>query len=108
MGTWGSGVFDSDAAGDFVADIAREVARELHPPEEIEDIDIILAAVAMTTALVTHCGAPRPDRGEIVRLRAGVLKVYDDQVDGLEATLKFRTERRKVIERTFDELLAAL
>ena len=108
MGTWGPGNFENDAALDFVGEIAGEVAKELHPTEEIEDLDIIMAAVGMTAALVKNCHAPAPDRGRIETLRAQVLHVYDEQIDDLEPTAKYRDQRRIVIEQSFDELLALL
>ena len=108
MGTWAEGNFDNDSALDLVADIADEVAKEMTPPEEVEDIDLVMGAVAIRMALVQHCHAPRPNAAEIASLKLAVLSVYDEQIDGLEPEPEFKINRRQVISDTFDEFIALL
>jgi hypothetical protein len=105
MGTWGSGNFAGDAALDFVESIAAEVDKELVPPEDFGDIEIIMAAVATRIVLIDHCNASRPDRGEVETLRDRVLEVYDEEIEGLDPDPEYLIERRRVIEQTFDALL---
>lgn len=108
MATWAEGNFDSDSAMDFVSDIARELRKEMSPPEEVEDLGLVMAAVAMLQTLVEHCHAPAPKIAEIESLRKQVLSVYDEQIDGLDPDDDFKEKRRGVIEKTFDEFLELL
>jgi hypothetical protein len=108
MGTWAEGNFDNDASLDFVSDIARELRKEMSPTDEVEDLDLVMAAVAMLKALVEHCHAPAPEREEIESLKTDVLALYDEQIDGLEPQGDFKEKRRAVIQKTFDEFLELL
>jgi hypothetical protein len=108
MGTWAEGNFDNDSALDFVSDIAKDVAGEMGPPEEVEDVDLVMSAVAVRKALVEHCHAPPPKRAEIESLKSAVLSIYDEQIDGLEPDPEYKVARRRVIAETFDQFLGLL
>jgi hypothetical protein len=108
MGAWADGNFDNDSALDFVADIANDVAREMAPPGGVEDIDLVMAAVAVCKTLVEHCHAPHPDRAKIESLKAEVLSMFDEQIDELEPKPDYKVGRRAAIVATFDEFLALL
>ena len=108
MGTWAEGNFDNDCALDFVSDIARSVAEEMAPPDEIEDLDLVMAAVAVRKTLVEHCHAPPPSRESIESLKAEVISMYDEEIDALEPADDYKTARRTVIVDTFDQFLALL
>jgi hypothetical protein len=108
MGTWAEGNFDNDYALDFVGDIANEVAGEMSAPEMVEDVDLVMAAVAVRKALVEHCHAPAPKHAEIEKLKLAVLAVYDKEIDGLDPGEEYKEKRRAVIEKTFDDFLMLL
>jgi hypothetical protein len=108
MGTWAEGNFDNDAALDLLADISATVSQEMSPPEHVEDVDLVMAAVAVRRILIERCHASRPERDEIEQLKNAVLSVYDAQIDGLAPDQDFKVKRRRVIEATFDGLLALL
>ena len=106
MGAGGPGNFDNDCAMDFVIEFAQQLEKEATPPPACaEDIDLIMAAVAMLSALVSECHAYIEDKEAMYRLRDAVLAVYDAEIDGLEPTVRYKKERRKVIEDTFRTFL---
>jgi hypothetical protein len=108
MGAWAEGNFDNDTALDLVVGVARDVAKEMSAPSCVEDVDLVMAAVAVRKALVEHCCAPWPERAEIESLKSAVLSVYDEEIDGLEPKADYKFGRRRVIEETFDQFLALL
>lgn len=108
MGTWDAGNFDNDSALNFVSGVADGVRQEMAPPEEVEEIELVMAAVAIYKALVAHCHAPPPAATQIGELKDAVLQLYDAQIDELDPDPEFKTQRRGVIEQTFDEFLRLL
>jgi hypothetical protein len=112
MGTWGFGNFDSDAA----CDLRDEVVRQLRADFEtllvsgecrVEDLDIMMAALAMYTVLLRHCGGePVPEEGTVIAWLDGFLRVLEEGADDLDPTGTFKGPRRQVIEETFAQLLA--
>jgi hypothetical protein len=108
MGAWASGNFDNDAALDFLSDVIKNVDQDLKPPEEVEEIDMLMAAVTIRKALVELCHANAPPREQIEELKDAVLQIYDDEIDGLEPDEEYKIERRQVIEKTFDDFLKLL
>jgi hypothetical protein len=77
-------------------------------PEFVEDVDLVMAAVAIRLALVRSCHASPPKRTEIEKLRRSVLKIYDEQIDGLSPKPDYKKGRRSVIDRTFRDFLKVL
>jgi len=108
MGAWAEGNFDNDTALDLVAYVADNVAKEMSPPSQAEDIDLVMAAVAVRKALVEHCYAPPPKRSEIQTLKEVVLSVFDEQIDSLKPTPQYKANRRRTIADTFDKFLRLL
>lgn len=108
MGTWAEGNFDNDTALDFVADAANNVAKGMSPPSGMEDVDSVMAAVAVRKALTEHCHAPAPERQVIESLKAAVLAVYDQEIDDLAPDPDYKVARRRVIAQTFDQFLQLL
>ena len=108
MGTWAEGNFDNDSALDFVEEIADTVAKEIAEPDGVEDIELVMAAVAVQKALVEHCHAPPPEKSLIESLKSSILKVYDREIDDLDPDPEYKGARRRVIEQTFDEYLGIL
>jgi hypothetical protein len=108
MGTFAEGIFDNDSAFDLVTDVAREVAKEMTPPDEVEDIPLVMGAVVIHRTLVEHCRAPAPARDKIESLKSAVLELYDAKVDGLRPAADFKAARRAVIVNVFDDYLKLL
>jgi hypothetical protein len=108
MGAWAEGNFDNDTALDLVAGVAKDMANESKLPSDVEDIDLVMAAVAVRKALVEHCRAPKPKIAEIEALKASVLALYDENIDDLDPDPDYKTGRRQVIAETFDQFLALL
>lgn len=107
MGAWDAGNFDNDTAMDFVHDIVSEIQKELKAPECVEDVDLVMAGVAMLSALVSECSA-YADRDALVTLRQSILSIYDEEIDGLQPTPEYKLQRRVAIEDTFNTLLTRL
>lgn len=108
MGSWASGNFENDAALDLLSDVVKNLDQELTAPDEVEDIDMLMGAVAIRKALVEHLPANPPPREQIEELKEAVLQLYDDEIDSLEPEEEYKAERRQVIEKTFDDFLKLL
>jgi hypothetical protein len=108
MGTWGPGIFQSDAALDTVSSVLDGTTRAISAflesdPPDVEDLDIVIAAVAIHIALHDHCHARPPDEHVLtVILKDKVLRTYDEQIDGLAPTQDFKRQRRAEIEAILD------
>ena len=66
MGTWGDGNFSNDAALDFLADVLKTATAEIKgfcasAGTGIEDLDVVMAGVAIHLALLAPCNASPPD-----------------------------------------------
>lgn len=108
MGSWASGNFDNDSALDFLSDVIKNVDQDIRPPEDVEDIDMLMGAVAIRKALVELVPANPPPREQIEELKDAVLQLYDDEIDSLDPSEETKIERRRVIEKTFDDFLKLL
>ena len=108
MGVWGAGNFDNDYALDFVSEIAETVKDELSPPEDVEDIEVVMGAVAVYKALVEHCSAAPPTSEELLSLKQSIIDIYDKSIDELDPAPDYKVARRQVIIETFDGFLELL
>ena len=113
MGTWSVGNFDNDGALDYLGDIINQIT------ENIEDIfksgdaaDLeqcgeseLMPGVEIISILSEKCNAVPPKEDTVNRWKRDYLKIYDSQIDSLGASKKFKINRRKVIEDTFNILL---
>lgn len=106
MGVWAEGNFQNDEALDFVSDIADEVSNHMTPPAGFEELDRLMAAVAVLKALVENCRATCPTRADLAALKQQALRVYDAEIDEYEPKPDFKSGRRRVIEQTFDDFIA--
>jgi hypothetical protein len=71
----------------------------------VEDLDQILACVAIRVALVERCSASPPGEEEAKALRAKALTIFDREIDDLAPVEGHKEARRKVIADTLDELV---
>lgn len=112
MGTWGSGNFQDDAALDAYAELVADLVGRIDAafgaePLQIEDVWGEMALVEVLATLHEHCRPARVPRPLVAKWSERVLAAYDAQIDALGAKEPFRSERRAVIEKTFQRLLAA-
>ena len=112
MGTWGYGNFDSDAACNLRDEELRRLWADIQSSFEsgafrVEDLDILMAALAMYTAILKHCGGEPPEPQAVRAWLDQVLRVFDEKIEGLDPTGPFRQPRREIIRQTFAELLAS-
>ncbi len=105
MGTWDAGNFDNDAALGLVHNLTLNLQEQLTPPDEVEELSLIMGAVAVYKVLIERCYASPPERDQIAELRETVLSIYDAEIDELDPSPAFKTKRRSVIEQTFQEFL---
>lgn len=111
MGTWGAGNFDSDAALDIRDEVAGIVEGEIRGFMSsgsacVEDLDQVLACVAIKVSLIEQCSLAPSNRAEALALREKVVKLFDADFEKLEPAEGHMEERRKVITETLDRLVA--
>lgn len=105
MGAWGSGNFENDAALDMVEGVLAVAMTEIEAfcssdRVGVEDIDDIMAGVAIHLALHEHCSASAPDSDLARTLREKVLRIYDEQIDSLAPGADYKAERRARLVET--------
>jgi hypothetical protein len=105
MGTWGPGNFQNDAALDFVGRVLRSVTTKVeafHASDrvDIDDLDVVLAGLAIHLALHENCNAIVPSLEFVLSLRDKILRIYDEQIDSLSPQGDHKAERRAAIEDT--------
>lgn len=107
MGTWGEGIFENDAALDAVEHVLETATNEieafcLSDRCGIEDIEAVMACVAVHLALHERCDASAPDLKVAIAMRKRVLAVYDEQIDSLDPDADYREARRRTLVETLD------
>ncbi len=114
MGTWGAGIFENDAALDFIND---EIDRHVRAIEEIfadesrfrldEDAESeLMARVGILVLLCEHCSGALPGNLDIRAWKARYLTMFDEQIDRLEPADGYKQQRRAVIADSFDRLIS--
>jgi hypothetical protein len=114
MGTWGAGNFENDYALDYLGELMDQLVstvEECFEEEDGADLDEggeerLMPSVAIMTLLSREFGAHPPKAEVVARWKKRYLKIYDDQIDGLDPSDDFKSDRRKTIEETFDSLIA--
>ncbi|MER7007899.1 DUF4259 domain-containing protein [Dactylosporangium sp. NPDC000555] len=119
MGTWESGNFDSDTAADHLSILTARLVREVEDamagdPVELEPDEYWGVAVPCNLEILyvlasqAWVGVVLPEVETVESWRATYLAVWDASIDGLEPTPEHKTQRRAVLERTFDQLAEAI
>ena len=112
MGTWGVGVFENDAALDF---INAEIDRHVSAVEDIladesrfrldEDAEgELMPRVELLALLCERCGGVLPSKLDIGTWKTRYLEMYDEQIDALEPADDYKQQRRVVIAEAFNRL----
>lgn len=116
MGTWGAGNFDRDAAMDWVDELVdqnltaiREAMAEPSNLEPDEWDGTVVPCRLETLCVLDEAGVPVswPDTTEIEAWKVTFLGVWEATIDDLGPTDEYRTERRVVLEATFDRAIRA-
>lgn len=115
MGTWGSGNFQNDTAGDyfltFIDRMMNEIRqvmktrRRIHAGDELGDI--IPCMIKMITILGQqrfHCLCL--DIDEIKRWKQIYMDGWTSTIDSCHPDEDYRKEREKILNDTFDKLIA--
>jgi len=113
MGTWGSGNFENDAALDYAGQLVDQLADRVDEllEDDAADLDeegegVLMPSIAFIAALVQESQCSPPDAARIRGWRESYLMIFDEQIDGLDPDPAFKIDRRRVIEHTFDRLIA--
>jgi hypothetical protein len=116
MGTWGTGNFDSDGAADHLssltATLVREVTEAMQRPAELEADEYWGVAVPCNLELLAliarrgYVGCVLPNVETVTNWRRTFMATWEASVDALGPSPEHKQQRRAVLERTFDELLA--
>ncbi|UWP79467.1 DUF4259 domain-containing protein [Dactylosporangium fulvum] len=115
MGTWGTGNFDNDTAGDHLSILVARLVREVEEamagdPVDLEPDEYWGVAVPCNLELLHLLAAQRwvgvtlPSADIVLEWKQRYLAAWDGAIDGLEPTEEYRAARRAVLERTFDQL----
>ena len=112
MGTWGPGNFENDSALDMVGDVLEVATTEIAAFRAsdrvgIEDLDLVVACIAIHLALHEHCGASAPDADVARAVHEKVLRIFDDKIDLLKPKPEHKAARRAVLGETLDAYVRA-
>ena len=114
MGTWGSGMFDSDNAQDYLDIFLSNLFLEIHEkfesfhriaPEEFldqGDRTFLPALDIYTTLLIEYDGAPKLELEVFKKWRTFYFDIFDK--DDTINRPSFKKDRREAIEELFDKL----
>jgi hypothetical protein len=113
MGTWGPGNFDNDGAHDYANDLVhqlRERVAKAFRKKHGADIDgdgesVVVPAIFIMGLLAAHCKAALPESSLLEDWRDRYLKLYDDQIDGLEPKGDYKPKRRRTIVNSFNKVI---
>lgn len=115
MGTWGTGNFDNDHAGDFYSSVidylATEIDTAMNAEVELDAggyySDIVPAAIEIILALderKLHC--LDLDADEVRIWKRTYMEKWHATVDRTGMDSYYREERERVLNETFDRLIA--
>ena len=129
MGAFSEGNFDNDAALDArqeVLDYLVDAIKEFTNSGSfcVEDTDSTMAYIEMLTVILAHTsntphhiddpelmkmlkgfsGSQTPDLQTVTGWKNRILKVYDDEIDGLMPDPEYKVKRREVIETALNRL----
>jgi hypothetical protein len=116
MGTWGPGNFDSDTAADHLSDLTARLVSEVEEamsgdPRELEADEYWGVAVPCNLELLyviakrDHVGCMLPEAETLVGWKARYMAAWERSIDELGPEPEYRKERRRVLLRTFSQLL---
>ena len=112
MGTWGSGNFDNDDANDYISDVYVAFIERIEKcladgdcrEEDVWNEGIIMPTAVILSTLYEHCYGRVPKAAQAQDWKEIYLRDYDEDADS-RMNPAFVSERRAVIEATFDKLI---
>lgn len=115
MGVWGPGNFEEDTAADHLSTLTAHLIREIQDaivdPALIEPDEYWGVAVPCNIQLLTliakqkFVGCVIPEVETVKAWKAIYMEVWERRIDTLKPKPKHKTDRRKVLEKTFNDLL---
>lgn len=116
MGTWGAGNFDNDTAAEHMANIAdyliTEIETAMGDPVQLEPDEYWGNAIPCNLELLVVIGKLNavgftlPEAKKVASWKETFLEVWDRCIDDLEPKPQYKINRRKVLVRTFNQLIA--
>lgn len=117
MGTWETGIYDNDSARDYtegiiqnlvnvVKDIVRWDYTLLHPG--MAQSNILMCHIDMLNAICSRGDLYHalPDTEEIKKWKTKYLEVWEFCIHECNPTDEYKTERAKIIKKSFNDLIA--
>ena len=114
MGTWGHGNFDDDTSAQHLwaltDRLVKEVSTAMADPEKITPEEYWGCAIPSNIEVLNVVarqkwhGTALPSVAVAEQWKRDYLAVWDEWMDRLEARPEYKTKRREVLMRTFDEL----
>ena len=115
MGTWGSGNFDSDTAADFLSELVASIVSKLETAMSGDDVSLepdewegttVPCTVELLALLARQrwVGVTLPLPATVAAWSTRYLAIWDAAIDELGPGPDWKSERRAVLVRTFDEL----
>ncbi len=113
MGSWGNGIFESDNAKDYVADIIDDFIEEIEDAiATIQDKntyaeydEALLVLVSLIEAICQKVGSAPPERDAVVRWKKRYLEAFDQYGPEQWISLNSIHARRKEIVKCFQSLI---
>jgi len=115
MGTWSHGNFDDDTSADHLSILTSQLVKEVEDamadPADLEPDEYWGCAVPCNLELLTliarqgWVGVAFPAADIAKAWKQTYLRVWDDNIDGLEPKPEYKRLRREVLVKTFDNLI---
>lgn len=112
MGSWGSGVFESDASKDLVADIIEDFSDEVEEALDSytseasyqDSDDSVLVLVALIQSICEKAGSAPPELETVQTWKKKYVKAFD-MFGRSQRNLEAQNERKKVVVKCFESLI---
>ncbi len=110
MGSWGTGVFENDYAQEVLEEAWELTDREISGFLEsdrvgIEDLDQVIACVAIENALSEGCGGSRRELDVALALQKKVLAIFDAEAEEFSRRPSWPSERRTVLAAALERMV---
>ncbi len=113
MGSWGFGVFESDASKDFVADIIEDFSDEIEEALDSysseasyqESDESVLVLVTLIQSICERAGSAPPELEMVQTWKKKYVRAFD-MFGRKQWNLEAQLERKKVVVKCFDSLIS--
>lgn len=117
MGTWGTGIYENDSTQDYMvgvinylSDVVRNIVKWdytfLHPG--MAQSEIMICHIDLLNAICSRGNLHiyLPDSVEIKKWKDKYMEVWEFCIDDCNPTEEYKTERGKILKKSFNDLLA--